>query len=91
MLGEFIDEIQKKREFFADKMELPKTADVYLELTDEGRSYYMVDLEKRRIFWLDKYDATWMADQIAGIDSWSHLRKSVCISRGTIRHKLKPL
>ena len=51
----------------------PKNVDVFLELVDKGWVYYMVDLDKRALFWLEKYDATWMADSLNGIEDKSQL------------------
>ena len=51
----------------------PKNVDVFLELVDEGWAYYMVDLDRRALFWLEKYDATWMADDLGGIEDKSQL------------------
>ena len=51
----------------------PRNVDVFLELVDKGWVYYMVDLDKRALFWLEEYDATWMAHMLGGIEDKSQL------------------
>ena len=55
------------------EVDQPQNVDVFLELLDEGCDYYMVDLDKRVLFWLEEYDATWMADDLGGIEDKSQL------------------
>ena len=67
------------------EVDQPQNVDVFLELPDldEGYDYdmvdyymvdyYMVDLDKHALFWIEEYDATWMADIIGGIEDESQL------------------
>ena len=55
------------------EVDQPQNVDVYLDLADERGAYYMVDLDKRALFWLKEYDATWMAKLLSGIEDKSQL------------------
>ena len=55
------------------EVDQPQNVDVFLELLDEGCDYYMVDLDKHALFWIEEYDATWIADIINGIEDQSQL------------------
>ena len=55
------------------EVDQPQNVDVFLELLDEGCAYYMVDLDKHELFWIEEYDATWMADLLGGIEDESQL------------------
>ena len=68
----FIKQIEGEVENVPE-VKIPKNVDVFLELVDEGCAYYMVDLDKRALFWLGEYDATWMANDLGGIEDKSQL------------------
>ena len=51
----------------------PQNVDVFLETSEDWYGYYMVDLDKRALFWLEEYDATFIADYIGGIEDESQL------------------
>ncbi|KAH8113921.1 hypothetical protein DFH11DRAFT_1544659 [Phellopilus nigrolimitatus] len=53
-MDRFMDEIERKAENFND---LPTHVEVVLEVEDGSWSYYMMDLDRRCIFWLDRFDA----------------------------------
>ena len=58
------------------EVDRPQNVDVYLEISTifgHRCDYYMVDLDKHALFWLEEYDATWMADIIDGIEDQSQL------------------
>ncbi|KAI5121416.1 hypothetical protein M0805_003188 [Coniferiporia weirii] len=48
--------------------------EVLLEHTSEGWSYYMMDLNERRIFWLDDFDAAQLIPGKFGIEKRDHFR-----------------
>lgn len=58
---------------------LPDDVEVCLELLPEGDwGYYMVDHHSRSLFWLEELDTTWIAGEVNGLASLSHLSKITC-------------
>ena len=59
------------------EVDRPQNVDVFLEImkTYKGHAcyYYMVDLDKHALFWLEEYNATWIANMIGGIEDQSQL------------------
>ena len=55
------------------EVDQPQNVDVFLETFGNSCDYYMVDLDKYALFWLEEYDATWMANYIGGIEDESQL------------------
>lgn len=49
------------------------TIDVLFEINDRGWYYYMADRKRKSIFWLRRFEATWMTDRIGGVGSKAHL------------------
>ncbi|KAI5122675.1 hypothetical protein M0805_007935 [Coniferiporia weirii] len=47
--------------------------EVLLEHTSDGCSYYMMDLNNRRIFWFDEFDASQLMPGVFGIEKLDHL------------------
>lgn len=56
---------------------LPTNVEVVLELGNDEWEYYMIDHNLRAPFWLDEFDATWMADEINGIENKAQLSASL--------------
>lgn len=62
----------------SQNMELAPDVDLVLDLTknDKGDTccgYYFADHGERCLFWLDKFDATPLCDEVKGIAELSHL------------------
>ena len=55
------------------EVDRPQNVDVFLEFRQEYMNeghkceYYMVDLDKRAVFWLEEFDATWMEHYLSRI------------------------
>ncbi|KAH8114381.1 hypothetical protein DFH11DRAFT_210933 [Phellopilus nigrolimitatus] len=68
----FVDEIEKKiREYHSDHR-FPSNVEVVLEIGDQIWSYYLVDLDRCCIFWLDDYDAEVLIPPTFGIEAQEH-------------------
>ncbi|THH08461.1 hypothetical protein EW145_g2704 [Phellinidium pouzarii] len=68
-------EIERKADMFSKP--LPANTEVLLELADKSWSYYMMDLDRCCIFWLDDYDAQSLIPQLFGIGKREHLRHAL--------------
>ena len=68
-----IEETMNQKMEGIPEVDRPQNVDVFLETSWNSCDYYMVDLDKRSLFWLEKYDATWMADDLGGIETKSQL------------------
>ena len=69
-----VEETMKLKLEDIPEVDQPQNVDVYLEITKtygHWCGYYMVDLDKRALFWLEEYDATWIA--LGGIEDESQL------------------
>ena len=57
-----------------------KTYDIVLDITPQDNeirwSYYYACHDTRCLFWLDRYDATYLTSELDGVESPAHLSKS---------------
>ena len=75
----FISDLEAKYDALNKEKQLPENVEVALEISDEGWNYYMIDVERQCLFWVDDHDLTWMANMIGGIESESQLRMSISV------------
>ena len=68
-----VEETMKRKLEDIPEVDQPQNVDVFLEIFWNSYGYYMVDLDKRALFWLKEYDATWMAKLLSGIEDKSQL------------------
>lgn len=67
-INDFADKIgDRLRAFQSDQPS--DHLEVFLELSPDGPSYYIVDHMCRCIVWLEKRDIAWVADQVSGVES----------------------
>ena len=62
-----VEETMKRKLEDIPEVDQPQNVDVFLKITKSyGHwfDYYMVDLVKRALFWLEDYNATWHADSV---------------------------
>ena len=59
---------------------IPDNVEIVLEIQD-GWTYYMVDLDKRCVFWLDKHDFSGALGEEFGFETRSQFRMKVCLIR----------
>lgn len=78
-VASFMEELEATVRRFHE-MDFPSNVDIVMEveLSSEGdienRSYYMVDLSRRCLFWMHDFDANYMATMIGGVGCKQHLR-----------------
>ena len=68
-----VEETMKLKMEDIPEVDQPQNVDVFLERLGYFCDYYMVDLDKHALFWIQEYDATWMADVLGGIEDESQL------------------
>ena len=71
----FVEELEK--EIVIHESMMPEEVEIVLQVEEDAWYYYMVDKRKRCIFWVHQYDATWMADDISGVNTRTHLSMSL--------------
>ena len=68
-----VEEIMTRKMVDMPEVDQPQNVDVFLKIFWNSCEYYMVDLDKHALFWLEEYDATWMANMVDGIEDESQL------------------
>ena len=66
-----VEETMKRKLEDIPEVDQPQNVDVFLETLGYFCEYYMVDLNKHALFWLEEYDATWMANTVDGVEDES--------------------
>lgn len=73
-IEDFVSKLEETADRFRDQ--LPEDAEVVLQIeqnADVRWHYYITDLDKKELFWLHNFDASWIANLLDGVDCLSQL------------------